>query len=72
MLGDGPYPVLRVDDGGEWRLDISGRHHHLLGRRVRVSGTRSEFDMLDVKCIEPAWDRRLSCAGDSFQSRLKA
>jgi hypothetical protein len=43
-----------VDDGGEWRLDISGRHHHLLGRRVRVSGTRSEFDMLDVKRIEPA------------------
>jgi hypothetical protein len=43
-----------VDDGGEWRLDVSGRYHHLLGRRVRVSGTRSEFDMLDVKRIEPA------------------
>lgn len=54
LLGDGPYPVLRVDDGGEWRLDISGRHHHLLGRRVRVLGTRSEFDMLDVKRIELA------------------
>jgi hypothetical protein len=54
LLGNGPCPVLRVDDGGEWRLDISGRHHHLLGCRVRVSGTRSEFDMLDVNRIEPA------------------
>lgn len=54
LLGDGLYPVLRVDDGEEWRLDVSGRYHHLLGRWVRVSGTRSEFDMLDVKRIEPA------------------
>ncbi|WP_394440577.1 DUF5818 domain-containing protein [Sphingobium naphthae] len=54
LLENGLYPVLRMEDGGEWRLDISGRHHHLLGRRVRVSGTRSEFDMLDVKRIEPA------------------
>jgi len=43
-----------MDDGGEWRLDVSGRHRHLLGRKVRVLGTRSEFDMLDVIRIEPA------------------
>ena len=54
LLGGELYPLLRVDDGGEWRLDVSGRYHHLLGRRVRVSGTRSESDMLDVKRIEPA------------------
>ncbi|WP_010339570.1 DUF5818 domain-containing protein [Sphingobium yanoikuyae] len=54
LLGDGPYPVLRMSDGGEWRLDVSRPFHHLLGQRVRVVGKRSEFDMLDVDLIEPA------------------
>ncbi len=54
LLGEGVYPVLRLADGGEWRLDVGGRYHHLLGRKVRVLGRRSEFDMLDVKRIEPA------------------
>jgi Protein of unknown function (DUF5818) len=53
LLGDGPYPVLRVADGGEWRLDCTRSCRHLLGRRVRVVGTRSDFDMLDVERIEP-------------------
>lgn len=54
LLGEEPYPILRMADGGEWRLDMSGRYQHLLGRRVRIVGTRSEFDMLDVKRIELA------------------
>ena len=29
LLGDDPYPVLRVADGGEWRLDCSSSCRHL-------------------------------------------
>lgn len=54
LLGEGPYPTLRMADNGEWRLDISGRYQHLLGRRVRITGRRSEFDMIDVDYIEAA------------------
>lgn len=54
LLDAGPFPVLRVDDGGEWRLDVGRRHRHLLGLRVRVLGKRSDFDMIDVERIEPA------------------
>jgi hypothetical protein len=54
LLGDDPYPVLRVADGAEWWLDCSSSCRHLLGRRARVVGMRSDFDMIDVECIEPA------------------
>lgn len=52
LLVDGrPYPLLRITGGGAWRLDISGRYAHLIGQQVRVKGTRSGFDMLDVDQI---------------------
>ncbi|AMK26178.1 MULTISPECIES: DUF5818 domain-containing protein [Sphingobium] len=54
LLEAGLHPVLRVADGGEWRLDVTGRYRHLLGRRVRVAGIRSGFDLLDVLQIEQA------------------
>lgn len=54
LLDGGSFPVLRVDDGGEWRLDVGRRYSHLLGHRVRVLGKRSDFDMIDVERIEPA------------------
>ncbi len=54
LLDTGIYPTLRVSGGGEWRLDMSGRHRRLFGQRVRVIGKRSEFDMIDVERIEPA------------------
>ncbi|PHQ63640.1 MAG: hypothetical protein COC10_05110 [Sphingobium sp.] len=54
LLAGDVYPILRVDDGGEWRLDVGRRYRHLLGSRVRVRGTRAEFDMLDVEQIGPA------------------
>lgn len=54
LLDAGRFPVLRVDDGGEWRLDVGRRYSHLLGHRVRVRGKRSDFDMIDVERIEPA------------------
>lgn len=47
-------PVLRVDDGGEWRLDIGKRYRDLLGLRVQVTGKRSGFDLLDVERIDRA------------------
>jgi hypothetical protein len=54
LLGEGPYPPLRMADGAEWRLDISGRYRRLLEQRVRITGRRSEFDMIDVDRIEAA------------------
>ncbi|MEC3910323.1 DUF5818 domain-containing protein [Sphingobium sp. CR2-8] len=54
LIGDGVYPVLKIEGGGKWRLDPSCRYRHLIGQRVRVYGTRADFDLLDVKRIEPA------------------
>ncbi|WP_374552383.1 DUF5818 domain-containing protein [Sphingobium yanoikuyae] len=54
LLENGLYPVLRVSDGGEWRLDLRSSYRHLLGLRVRIRGVRSDFDMLDVESIEAA------------------
>lgn len=54
LLGGDPYTVLSVADGGEWRLDCPRSCRHLIGQKVRVVGTRSDFDMLDVERIEPA------------------
>jgi hypothetical protein len=56
-LNDGPEGlVLRRDDGGRWRLDVgffaARRCRSLLGQRVRVTGTRAEFDLLDVRSVE--------------------
>jgi len=45
--------VLERDDGGRWRLDVGRRAIELVGRRVRVQGTRSGFDLLDVRRIDP-------------------
>lgn len=44
--------VLGVRDGGTWRLDADWRARRLLGRRVRVTGVRDDFDLLAVKSIE--------------------
>jgi len=52
-MRDGPYLVLRRDDGGRWRLNADAKADDLLGRRIRVLGTRSGFDLLDVQRIEP-------------------
>lgn len=51
LLREGGWIVLRRDDGGRWRLDLARRHEELLGRRVRVEGVRSGFDLLDVRRI---------------------
>lgn len=54
LLENGLHPILRMHGGGEWRLEIMKRHSHLLGTRVKVTGTRDGFDLLAVDHIEPA------------------
>ena len=47
------YLVLLRDAGGRWRLDAPLSAERLIGKRVRVVGTRAGFDLLDVQSIEP-------------------
>ena len=52
---DGQW-LLRRDEGGRWRLDVgfwtAWRSKGLIGKRVRIVGTRGEFDLLNVDRIE--------------------
>ena len=43
---------LSRDAGGTWRLDVSKSVMRMVGRRVRVIGTRADFDLLEVSHIE--------------------
>lgn len=43
--------IPQRDDGGRWRLDADADVEHHLGRRVRVKGIRSDFDLLDVSRV---------------------
>ena len=53
LLEDRGQLSLSCDAGGTWRLDAAHAARRLLGQRVRVVGTRTEFDMLDVTKIAP-------------------
>lgn len=46
--------VLLRDDGGRWRLDAPLTAESYVGRRIRVIGVRSGFDLLDVPSFMPA------------------
>lgn len=46
-------PILQMDDGGRWRLDLPRLKQDHFGRRVTVEGTRSGFDLLDVHRVSP-------------------
>jgi hypothetical protein len=46
--------VLRVADGGEWRLDITKKWRPLLGKRVTIIGVRDGFDLIPVEWITMA------------------
>lgn len=53
MLLSGPHgPLLRRDDGGEWRLDGPAALTRSGGRRVRVRGRRVGFDLLRVESLD--------------------
>lgn len=49
--------VLRRDGGGRWRLDVGlvlgRRARKLVGRRVKIEGTRIDFDVLAARKIAP-------------------
>lgn len=53
LLRDGAGLILQRDDGGRWRLDASPRYRELEGRRVRLKGKRSSFDLVDVEALDP-------------------
>lgn len=44
--------VLQREEGGRWRLDASRDVRRLVGRKVRLTGIRAEFDLLDVQSVE--------------------
>ena len=43
--------LVQVDDGGVWALDADPDAKALVGKRVKVEGTRSGFDRIDVEWI---------------------
>lgn len=56
MNRDGRSYVLRRDRGGTWRLDLGFRlmrsAARRVGQRVRIVGTRADFDALEVERLE--------------------
>lgn len=52
LLAHGQSLTLRVADGGERRLDVPARAWSLVGRRITVTGTRDDFDLLAVASME--------------------
>ena len=53
LLREGRWLILRRDDGGRWRLAVEDVEP-MLGRRVRIEGVRSGFDVLEVRWISLA------------------
>jgi hypothetical protein len=45
--------LLMCDDGGRWRLDTDPDVAALAGRRVRITGVRTGFDLLAVETVTP-------------------
>ncbi len=45
--------ILLRDEGGRWRLETGRRAEAMVGRRVRIVGTRVGFDLLAVSKIDP-------------------
>lgn len=48
--------VLRVDDGGTWRLDAPFGAEQLVGARASVAGLRAGFDLLEVVSLSRPGD----------------
>lgn len=54
LVRQGPALYLRLDGGGQWRLDsVPIRAWKWIGRRVTVEGERDGFDLLAVRQIAP-------------------
>ena len=46
--------LVHVEDGGVWALHADADATALVGKRVKVDGTRSGFDRIDVEWIAAA------------------
>ena len=57
LLAEGRQLVLRIDDGGLWRIEAGQAARKLLGRRVLVVGTRDGFDLVAARRIALAAPR---------------
>jgi hypothetical protein len=53
LLLERGMPLLAMDGGGRWRLESTVKFRHLSGRRVSITGTRIDFDVLDISTITP-------------------
>ena len=47
------FLALSMDGGGMWQLDGPRKMLALVGQRVKVSGTRTGFDLIDVNGFAP-------------------
>lgn len=54
LLEEQHWLVLRLDSGGQWRIDLDRHVSGYVGRRVIVEGVRSGFDWLTVRTIRDA------------------
>ena len=43
--------ILEIDNGGYWLLDTSKSYRRLVDYKVTVEGTRSGFNLLDVRSL---------------------
>jgi hypothetical protein len=62
-------PVLMLDGGGRWGLDLDDGERWL-GQRVRIEGVRSGFDRIDVVAIAgPGESLEQACAAARRRKR---
>lgn len=52
LMREGRDLAIFPDGGGRWRLDPIRGLAKQAGLRVRITGVRSDFDMLDVERFE--------------------
>ncbi|HUD90115.1 DUF5818 domain-containing protein [Sphingobium sp.] len=53
LLIDSGQLVLRLPDGGQWRLLALSGQRSLVGRRVRIDGVRERHDVVAVERMTP-------------------
>ena len=54
LLRDGRRLILTMSDGGEWIVapPLFTRIEHVLGQRVRVTGIRGGFNLIDASRLD--------------------
>lgn len=53
LLREGGGFILQRDRGGHWRLDLHRVPVDLVGKRVRLIGTQSDTDLVEVDGVQP-------------------